>query len=992
MAPYGAAAQETFPVNGVQDERRITYVFLNATLHADYRTVTDSGMLVISDGRVQYAGPAKAVPRGAVRINLAGRHIYPSFIDLSSGYGLPEPEKPQLPRRREPQFLSGKRGPFSWNEALRPEAHAAESFAVDTAAAEKLRAAGFGAVMTHHRDGIARGTAAFVTLGEGHPQEEVVSGRMAACYSFNKGTSTQNYPGSQMGCIALLRQAYLDGEWYAASKQKEFNRSLEAWQAQRHLPKWFEAADKLSVLRAAAVAREFGERYIIRGGGDGYQRSHEIAAAGLSLIIPVNFPEPWDLSDPDDALHISLRDLMHWEQAPSNAASLSGAGVEIGFTADGLKEPGNFLEKVRVAISRGLSEEDALRAMTATPAGLAGMEAHVGSLKSGMMANFLVTSGPLFDKETVILDNWVRGRRYPVHRAPGTDLRGTYRLVIGDKPPFHLEIKGTPAKPKGFTGPDSATADVTIAFETGRYLLRFELGDSLHQGAYRLAGNLQNDSTGAMRGQAIMPGGEITGWYSEFVKPFAQEPDTSEGGQQETGPLSYPLGAYGFREFPKPVDVLFRNATVWTGEAEGVLQGADVLVRNGRIAGLGDSLAAGPGTEVVDASGLHLTAGIVDEHSHIAVSGPVNECTQAVTAEVRIGDVVDCDDIHIYRQLAGGVTASHLLHGSCNPVGGQSQLIKMRWGLAPEEMKFRRWPGYIKFALGENVKQSNWGDHQRTRFPQTRMGVERVYMDAFTRAKEYTRNWNKWNAGGRERRGMKRPRRDLELEALGEIIDGKRFITCHSYRQSEINMLMHVADSFGFTVQTFTHILEGYKVADKMKAHGAGGSTFSDWWAYKFEVYEAIPYNGALMHDAGVTVAFNSDDPEMARRLNQEAAKAVRYGGISEADAWNFVTLNPAKLLQVDNRVGSIKTGKDADIVLWTGNPLSVYSKVVQTYVDGVLYYDEKRDRQERAFIAEERARLIDKMLSAGKDGNTRNAEPEKIIIKHCMDEEEAYD
>ncbi|MEZ4980531.1 MAG: amidohydrolase family protein [Saprospiraceae bacterium] len=279
-------------------------------------------------------------------------------------------------------------------------------------------------------------------------------------------------------------------------------------------------------------------------------------------------------------------------------------------------------------------------------------------------------------------------------------------------------------------------------------------------------------------------------------------------------------------------------------------------------------------------------------------------------------------------------------------------------GKTAEELKIKGADGYIKF-VGENVKQSNWGDNQTIRFPQTRMGVEQVFVDHFTRAKEY----------GALKASGKPYRKDLELEALLEIINKKRFITCHSYRQSEINMLMKVAEQFGFTVNTFTHILEGYKVADKMAEHGAGGSTFADWWAYKFEVWEAIPYNGALMHEQGVVVAYNSDDAEMARRLNQEAAKAVKYGNVSEEDAWKFVTLNPAKLLHLDNRMGSIKTGKDADLVLWSDNPLSIEAKALQTYVDGVKYFDREEDKELRQAMASEKNRIIQKMLDTKKKG-----------------------
>ena len=351
---------------------------------------------------------------------------------------------------------------------------------------------------------------------------------------------------------------------------------------------------------------------------------------------------------------------------------------------------------------------------------------------------------------------------------------------------------------------------------------------------------------------------------------------------------------------------------------------------------------------------------------------------------VRIGDVINPDDINIYRQLAGGVTAAQILHGSANPIGGQSALIKFRWGAGPEGMKIEGADGYIKFALGENVKRSR--SRSSTRFPQTRMGVEQVYVDAFSNALEYEKEWQAYNKlNARQKPTAIKPRRDLVHEAMLEIIRSERFISCPSYVQSEINMLMHVAEHFGFKVNTFTHILEGYKVADKMAAHGAGGSTFADWWAYKWEVRYAIPYNPQLMQMAGVTVAVNSDDPEMARRLNQEAAKSVKYGGMSEEDAWKMVSLNPAKLLHLDDRTGSVKAGKDADLVLWNDNPLSIYAKAEKTMVDGVIYYDMDEDRKKRKAIREERARLTARMKAAKKGGDpTRKPFETSTIGFHC--------
>ena len=372
-------------------------------------------------------------------------------------------------------------------------------------------------------------------------------------------------------------------------------------------------------------------------------------------------------------------------------------------------------------------------------------------------------------------------------------------------------------------------------------------------------------------------------WTAVLEKAAEVKPDTVKKKDPIVlGKVLYPFEPFGFEEGsqPKQETILIKNATIWTNEKEGVLQNSDILLKDGKISAIGKNLSDA-GAKVIDGTGKYVSAGIIDEHSHIAASS-INEGAQSVTSEVRITDNLNPDDINIYRQLSGGVTTSHILHGSANVIGGQTQLIKLRWGANAEDLKFKGADGFIKFALGENVKRSA-STQGNARYPDTRMGVEQVLIDAFTRAKDYKKEWEDYNAGKdkatKDHKPLVMPRRDLELEALVEILDKKRFITCHSYVQSEITGLIDVADKVGFKVNTFTHILEGYKVADKMLKHGANASTFSDWWAYKMEVEDAIPYNAAIMHKVGLNVAINSDDAEMARRLNQEAAKTMKYGG-----------------------------------------------------------------------------------------------------------------
>jgi imidazolonepropionase-like amidohydrolase len=618
-----------------------------------------------------------------------------------------------------------------------------------------------------------------------------------------------------------------------------------------------------------------------------------------------------------------------------------------------------------------LPETDALKAITFAPAQMLKAEGKVGSLKKGMSANFLITSGNLFDKETVLYDNWVQGNRYLINQMPLSDVRGVYDLTMSHQSgTFKLIINGkaeSPAYNLEKTA-DSLKISPKATRQEDLLTLAFSLAKKNEKaGETRLSGWL---GAKMMKGTGEAPDGQKFTWQAVWKSEMPADTARKDQPKKETknaladlGKVNYPFEAFGNEAIPQTETVLFKNATVWTNEKEGVLPETDVLVKNGKIAQIGKNIPT-QGAKVIDATGKHLSTGVIDEHSHMALFS-IND-VQTVSSEVRMADVVNSEDIDIYRQLAGGVTAAQLLHGSANCIGGQSAIVKLKWGESPDKMLVSNAPGFIKFALGENVKNGNSGNNNTQRYPQTRMGVEQAMEDAFIRAKEYQKA---------KAVGGTNFRKDLELEAIVEILEGKRHITCHSYVQSEINMLMKLADKMGFKVNTFTHILEGYKVADLMKKHGAGGSSFSDWWAYKFEVKDAIPHNPAILAQVGVTTAINSDDGEMARRLNQEAAKAVKYGGVSEEEAWKMVTLNPAKLLHLDDRMGSIKAGKDADLVLWTDNPLSIYAVVEKTMVDGTVYFDREKDTQKQAELRKERARLIQKMI-ASKQGGEPSQKP----------------
>ncbi len=983
-----AMGQETATPNDVSDERAGAYALVGATVTtAPGNTLADAVVLVADGVIVAVSGP-REVPSGYAVVDVAGRHVYPGLIDAYTSYGLPAaPGRAPFSFSQAEVLDSQTPGAFSPNEAIKAEYDAVSQFTVKAEDAATWRGMGFGAVLTFMADGIARGSGALVTLGEVSDNEAVLSPRAAAMYSFDKGSSKQSFPISPMGSIALLRQTYLDAVWYGQQPAKPFtDESLEAWIALQPLPQIFEASDWLSTLRADRVGDEFGVQYVIRDSGDAYRRIDAVKATGATLIVPVAFPEAQDVEDPFEADSVSFADLKHWELAPGNLAALEAAGIRFAITSGG--DAKGFWKHLRQAIERGLSEQQALAALTTVPASILRQSARLGELKPGAVANLLVTSAPLFDEDMTIEENWIAGERYVVagHRE---DRAGLYALTVGSRA-FELEVTGKPASPEarvyaprgdgeGEEEEQTEGLQASIAFDDGAVTLSFAPEPGAP--ALRLGGWTVGDT---WSGEARLGDGAVVAWRAERAGDVPARPDAgdddahgqAESGEAEegadedaTGPVIYPFAAYGTARLPEPEAMLIRGATVWTLEGEqGVVEGADVLVRDGRIVAVGENLAAGT-ARVIDAEGLHVTPGIIDEHSHIALSGVNDIATNS--AMVRMFDVVDSEDVNIYRNLAGGVTAAQLLHGSANPVGGQSALVKMRWGQLPYDMLIDGADGFIKFALGENVKRSR--NPNSIRYPQTRMGVEQVFRDAFTSAQDYRAQWENWRKLGRaERSRVPPPRRDLVMEAMVEILEAERFISCHSYVQSEINMLMHVADDFDFRVNTFTHILEGYKVADKMAAHGAAGSTFSDWWSYKWEVRYAIPYNAALMSMAGVTTAINSDSAEMSRRLNQEAAKSVKYGGMSEVEALKMVTLNPAKMLHLDERMGSIRAGKDADLVIWTAHPLSIDATVATTIVDGTVLYDAVENATRHKTMQAERARLIDKMRKAkggGKGG-----------------------
>ena len=951
------------PTNGVATSEMKKIALINVDVYVNPTKKLENATILIQAERILEVGTNVNIPSDFVIFDKDGFTAVTSFIELYTDAGVVKASSHH--KGSYPQLETSKQGAFYWNESIHPEINALDGFSVSDERCTELNKQGFGFAIPHQADGIVRGSAPLIALGNLNPLEATRTGASAFFYSFNKGVSQQTYPSSLMGSIALLRQSFYDLEYYKKNPASDLGKqSMDAWVANENLPSVFKVGDKWDILRAERVAKEFKQKFIYVTAGDEYAIIEALKPLNPKLIVPLTFPKPLDVSDPYVAKNVSIQELKHWEAAPYNFKILTDAGISTAITTHGLTLT-DFWKTIRKLIANGTSSSSILASLTTIPASYLGLDSIIGTLEASKLASFNLFSTDPFVYEATLVESWSLGNGQTIQPSNQTNVLGTYSLNLkGHR--FEMKVSGDNQKPKvtlieykdmwdsklKVFKKDTVITTVSFTYSDRDVNLQFALPNAESK-MFLLHGKISSNGS-VWEGDITYSDGSWGQW-SAIRRVKDTEVSTPIKIVSNSNPeIWFPNMAYGSKEVLTQQSTVYEQVTVWTNESEGIIDNGYVVVQQGKITYVGAKKPPYPGgAKIINGTNMHLTSGIIDEHSHIAISRGVNEGGQVVSAEVSIGDVVYPEDISIYRQLAGGVTAAQLLHGSANAIGGQSALIKLKWGATPEAMKIDDAPGFIKCALGENVKQSNWGDRNVVRFPQTRMGVEQVFYDAFYRAKQY---------------GMQRIsgtyRFDLELETLNEILDGKRFISCHSYVQSEVNMLMKVADSMGFKVNTFTHILEGYKVADKMKALGVGGSTFADWWAYKFEVNDAIPYNSALMHEQGITVAINSDDAEMGRRLNQEAAKTLKYGGVSEIEAWKMVTLNPAKLLHLDHRAGSVKVGKDADLVLWTTNPLSIEAKVQSTMIEGVFYFDQVQDLLLQAQNQAEKMRIIGKMLT----------------------------
>ncbi|MGB7922252.1 MAG: amidohydrolase family protein, partial [Pyrinomonadaceae bacterium] len=934
--------------------------------------VIERGTVVVRNGLISAVGDRVSAPADARVIDGTGLTVYPGLIDSHSSLGIPPSDSPAPARALSAGTIPPPAQPV-WTEpnpaqapGFQPEILAADLIQPNGDGLEEARNAGITAALAAPREGIMAGQSAFINLTGYTTKEMIVRSPVALHVGFTP-LRTGNYPQSIMGVFSALRQMLLDAERLRRANQiyegsprglrrPEQDRSLVALfpVITRAMPVVMYANSEREIRRALDLAEEFNLRVIIAGGAESWKVTTRLRERDVAVLLSLNFPKRTTAAaseaDPDP-----LRVLRERVDAPKTAGRLAAARVRFAFQSGAMTNMADFLKAAAKAVEQGLARDEALRALTIRPAEILGVADRLGSIEVGKIANLTVTRGDLFDRNASIRYVFIDGQ--PVDLKPvtqetqagaaGASGTWTFNVNLGEgemAATLTLQQEGErlSGSIQGALGSGQISNGSAGASGDIRFSVAINVGGQTSEATF--TGTINGNQ---MRGTVEIVG-RAPGSFTGTRPGSAPNADSNRDGQdrQDLSRFEHHAG-----QPSQPSETLIRNATILT-VSHGTLENSDILIRGGKIVAVGQNLRAGAGARVIDGSGKYVMPGIIDCHSH-SMMDDINELTYAVTSMVRIRDVLNPTSPHLYRELAGGVTTLNLLHGSGNAIGGQNTVVKIKWGRPLEEFIFPGAPPGIKFALGENPKRSNWFPGQPRRYPATRMGVAETIRDAFTRARDYRKRWEEYRAGvARGEKSLIPPRRDLQLEPLVEVLEGKRFVHAHCYRADEILMLIKLADEFGFKVRTFQHVLEGYKVAKEIAQHGAAASTFADFWGYKMEAYDAIPYNAALMTRAGVNVSINSDSDERARRLNIDAAKMMKYGDLSEAEALKLITLNPAQQLGIQERVGSIDVGKDADLALWSGHPFSVYSRVETTFIDGEIFFDRQQEIARRAELA----------------------------------------
>lgn len=907
LAPAPAAAQNA------ADLKPTAYAIRDARVVVEPGTVLPKATVVIRDGFIVAVGPDAHIPPDAAVTDGTGLTVYPGFLDTGSSRGYDPALRRSLAGPPATEDLAAD--PLAATKpdnrkGLTPEFAVQTALKLDEDAVAPWRRVGFTAHLVSPDGGYFSGTSAVVSLSGGVPRDAILRAPVALHTKFGRVADT-GYPSALMGVVAHCRQTLLDAGWLKrqwttfetkgrVGRRPAADPCLEAlWPAlEGKLPVAFEADTADQIHRALDFCAEFKLKPVIVGGRDAWKVVDRLKAEKVPVMLRLDFSTP---GDRESDLPVRVREDKERQRKEEAACAsvLHAAGVKVAFTTLGLigqRAPERFREGVRKAIAAGLPADAALAALTRDAAELLGVAPQVGRITERRAAHLVVCDGDF--------------------HAQGTK----YRWAFSDGYRFDLDERAAPP-------PGAVTADAPTGGGFGK--------------KGRTQGNPnpvapKNPATPptAPPPAVVGPGGGRFGGGDRSAPPFNPAPfralfpwlDAAERAVTEIEADRTPKLKTGG-------NVLIRGATVVT-LAGRTLPKADILVRGGKIRAIGPNLnpPAESGLKVIAAEGMFVMPGIIDTHSHFAVEGGVNEGSLSVVPEVRVRDVINSDDVQIYRALGGGVTTARLLHGSANVIGGQDAVVKMKYGRPAREMLVDS-PRGVKFALGENVKRTDG------RFPNSRLGVEAVLVRAFTEAQTYRKKWDDYEKSKGSAEPLPEPRRDLRLEALADVLAGDLRVHSHCYRSDEILMLLRVADRFGVKVRSLQHVLEGYKVAPEIAAHGASVSLFSDWWAYKIEAYDAIPYGARLLRDAGANVCLKSDDNELMRHLNQEAAKLVKYCEFTPDEALKTITLNPAKQLGIDGRVGTIEVGKEADFAIFNGHPLNSYARCEMTLVEGEVFF-----------------------------------------------------